>query len=52
MKIKIEIDVPEYVEGTHCAECPFEKYSNACYIAMEHCKDVDFSLMEIRVLGD
>lgn len=48
MKIKIEIDVPEYVGGTHCADCPFEKYSKLCVIAMNMCTALDFSRMEIK----
>ncbi len=50
MKIKIEIDVPEYVGGTYCRDCPFEKYSNLCLMAMEMCKAVDFARMEIKEL--
>lgn len=52
MKIKIEIDVPEYVGGTHCADCPFEKYSNLCFMAMNMCKAVDFSRIEVKELEE
>lgn len=52
MKIKIEIDVPEYVGGTHCADCPFEKYSNLCFKAVIVCKEVDFSRMKIKELEE
>lgn len=50
MKIRIEINVPEYVGGTHCVDCPFEKYSKLCFTAMEMCKVVDFSRMKIKEL--
>lgn len=48
MKIRIEITAPESVGGTHCADCPFEKYSNLCVMAMNMCKTVDFSEMTIK----
>lgn len=52
MKIRIEIDVPKYVNGTQCHECPIEKYSNLCFMAMEMCKVVDFSRMTIKELEE
>ena len=52
MKIQIEIDVPEYVGGTYCADCPFEKYSNLCFMAMNMCKSVDFSRIEVKELEE
>lgn len=52
MKIKIEIDVPEYIGGTYCRDCPLEKYSNLCFMAMEMCKAVDFSRMTIKELEE
>lgn len=52
MKIRIEIDVPEYVGGTDCTECPFSN-NKLCYIIMkEICDNVDFSRMEIKELEE
>lgn len=52
MKIRIEINVPEYVGGTHCVDCPFEKYSKLCFTAMNMCWTVDFSRMEVKELEE
>jgi hypothetical protein len=52
MKIKIEIDVPEYVGGTLCHECPIEKYSRLCYHGMKYCKECDLSRIEIKELEE
>lgn len=52
MKIKIEIDAPEYLGGTHCADCPFGRYSNFCFMAMSICNYIDFSRMTIKELEE
>ena len=52
MKIKIEIEVPEYAGGTHCADCPFEKHSKLCFQAIIICREVDFSRMTIKELEE
>lgn len=50
MKIKIEIDVPEYVGGTDCSECSFSINSPICALIGKRCSKVDFSKMEIKEL--
>lgn len=53
MKIKIEIDVPEYVNGTQCYECPFINKDKICSIvARKLCDKCDFSRMEIKELEE
>ena len=52
MKIKIEIDVPEYVGGTDCSECPFSINSPICALIEERCSKVDFSRMAIKELEE
>jgi hypothetical protein len=55
MKIKIEIDVPEYVGGTICNECPF---CNICddsiylEVVRKYCNKVDYSRMTIKELEE
>ena len=53
MKIKIEIDVPEYVNGTQCHECPFKNKDKICSIvARKLCDKCDFSRMKIKELEE
>ena len=52
MKIMIEIDVPEYTEGTHCADCPIEKYSRLCVHGLKYCKEYDLSRIEVKELEE
>jgi len=52
MKIKIEIDVPEYVGGTDCSECSFSINSSICALIGERCRKVDFSRMRIKELEE
>ena len=52
MKIKIEIDTPEYVGGTDCSECPFSINSLICELIGERCGKVDFSRMKIKELEE
>ena len=52
MKIKIEIDVPEYAGGTLCDECPFGNES-ICFAAVrKYCDKVDYSRMIIKELNE
>lgn len=53
MKIRIEIDVPEYVNGTQCHECPFKNKDKICSkVARKFCDKVDFSRMKIKELEE
>lgn len=52
MKIKIEIDVPEYSGGTDCLECPFSVTSPICQLFEERCYKLDFSRMKIKELEE
>lgn len=52
MKIKIEIDVPEYVGGTDCSECSFRINSPICALIGERCSKVDFSRIEVKELEE
>ena len=53
MKIRIEIDVPEYVNGTQCHECPFKNKDKICSkVARKICDKVDFSRMEVKELEE
>ena len=52
MKIKIEIDVPKYVNGTQCHECPIEKYSRLCVHGLKYCKEYDLSRIEVKELEE
>lgn len=48
MKIKIELDVPEYVGGTDCDDCPFYNANSCCNDAIrKYCDKVDYSRMKI-----
>lgn len=50
MKIKIEIDIPEYVGGTDCSDCPIEKYERLCVHGMKYCREYDLSRIEVKEL--
>lgn len=51
MKIKIEIDVPEYNSGTMCNECPFSSNDRLCFeVVRKYCNKVDYSRMIIKEL--
>ena len=52
MKIKIEIDVPEYIGGTDCSECPFIINSPICALIGGRCSKVDFFRMKIKELEE
>ena len=52
MKIKIEINVPEYVGGTDCSECPFSINLPLCELIGERCSKVDFSRIKIKELEE
>ena len=53
MKIKIEIDVPEYVCGTMCNECPFSSDARLCFEGVrKYCNMVDYSRMTIKELEE
>ena len=52
MKIRIEIDIPKYVNGTQCHECPIEKYSRLCVHGLKYCKEYDLSRIEVKELEE
>lgn len=52
MKKKIEIDVPEYVGGTNCTECPFSINMPLCELIGGRCRKVDFSRIKIKELEE
>lgn len=52
MKIKIEIDVPEYEGGTYCDDCPFCTTEDCCVPMSKYCDNVDYSRMQVKELEE